>query len=108
LKNKTIFINELQIHHGKGGYEENMVKRWNDRKWILAKGGMWTAWGGACWIFGLIFAIIGVISAAMNTTFISLTPEHWFLLSIAAFVASIPEYIGWAVAVYLHDKEAKK
>lgn len=85
-----------------------MVKRWKDRKWILAKGGMWAAWGGACWIFGFIFAVLGVISAVMSTTLVGLTPEHWFLLSIAAFVASIPEYIGWAVAVYLDSKEAEK
>jgi len=84
------------------------MPRWNDRKWIIGKGGMWAAWGGACWILGIIFAIIGIISAAINTTFISLTPDHWFLLSIAAFVASIPEYIGWAVAVYLNSKEAEK
>ena len=84
------------------------MPRWNDLKWTMARGGMWTALGGACWILGIIFAIIGIISAAINTTFISLTPDHWFLLSIAAFVASIPEYIGWAVAVYLNSKEAEK
>ena len=85
-----------------------MVKRWNDRKWIAAKGGMWSAWGGACWIFGVIFAMLGVISAAIDMTLVGLTPDHWFLLSIAAFVASIPEYIGWAMAVYLDYKESKK
>jgi len=85
-----------------------MAKHSLDSKWIIGKGGMWAAWGGACWILGLIFAVLGIISAAMETTLVSLTPEHWFLLSIAAFVASIPEYIGWAVAVYLNFKETKK
>jgi len=81
-----------------------MVKRWKDRKWIVAKGGMWTAWGGACWIFGIIFAIVGVIGELIDTN-IGLVPMSWYLLSIAAFVASIPEYLGWAIAVYLHNKE---
>ena len=85
-----------------------MAKHWSDSKWIKSKGSMWAAWGGACWIFGIIFAVIGFISAAMNMSLVNLTPDHWFLLSIAAFVASIPEYIGWAVAVYLHNKESKK
>lgn len=84
-----------------------MAKRWKGRKWIVAKGGMWTAWGGACWIFGLIFAIVGVIGELIGTT-LGLVPMSWYLLSIAAFVASIPEYLCWAVAVYLHDKEAEK
>jgi hypothetical protein len=91
----------------KGG-EEKAMPHWNEPKWIIGRGRMWAAWGGACWIFGIIFAIIGIISAVINTNFISLTPDHWFFLSIAAFAASIPEYIGWAVAVYLDYKEAKK
>lgn len=90
-----------------GGEEENMAKHWKERKWILGKGGMWAAWGGACWIFGIIFAIVGIIGELMNTT-LGLGSGSWYLLSIAAFVASIPEYIGWAVAVYLHNKEAEK
>jgi len=84
-----------------------MAKRWKDRKWIIAKGGMWTAWGGACWILGFVFAIVGIISELMGTT-LGLVPMSWYLLSIAAFAASIPEYLGWVMAVYLNDKEAKK
>ena len=57
------------------------------------------AWGGACWIFGIIFAIVGIIGELMGTT-LGLVPMSWYLLSIAAFVASIPEYLGWVVAVY--------
>lgn len=87
---------------------KRMVKHGLDSKWIIGKSGIWAALGGACWFLGIIFAVLGIISAAMNTTLVSLTPEHWFLLSIAAFVASIPEYIGWAVAVYLNSIESKK
>jgi hypothetical protein len=83
------------------------MARWNDSKWIKAKGGMWAAWGGACWIFGIIFAIVGIISELIDTT-LGLAPMSWYLLSIAAFAASIPEYLGWVIAVYLHSKNDKK
>ena len=84
-----------------------MVKHWKDRKWILGKGGMWAAWGGACWILGAVFAVLGVIGEAMNVT-LGLGPVSWLMLAIDAFVASIPCYLGWAVGVYLHAVEAKR
>ena len=58
-------------------------------------------------ILGIIFAILGVISDAINVT-IGLQPISWFLLAIGVFVASIPPCLGWAVAVYLKAIEAKK
>ena len=70
-------------------------------------GGVYAVWGGVCWTLGLVFAVLGVIGEAMNIT-LGLQPISWFLLAIAAFVASIPEYIGWAVAVYLDALKAKK
>jgi hypothetical protein len=84
-----------------------MAKRWKESKWITGKGGMWAAWGGACWILGIIFAIVGIIGELLNAT-LGLVPMSWYLLSIAFFVASIPEYLGWVVAVYLHNKEEEK
>ena len=83
-----------------------MEKGWGSYKCILGKGGLMRVWGGACWILGAIFAILGIIGDAMNAT-LGLEPTSWFLLAIALFVASIPEYIGWAVAVYFDAKEAK-
>ena len=73
----------------------------------LRMGGVYAVWGGVCWILGLLFAVLGVIGEAMNIT-LGLQPTSWFLLAVAAFVASIPEYIGWAVAVYLDALKAKK
>ena len=60
-------------------------------------------------MLGLVFAVLGVIGEAMNIT-LGLAPTSWFLLAIAAFVASIPEYLGWAVAAHLsgHHKLSKK
>jgi len=68
---------------------------------------MWAAWGGACWILGIIFAIVGIIGELMETT-LGLVPMSWYLLSIVFFVANIPEYLGWVVAVYLHHKKDEK
>jgi len=73
----------------------------------LRMGGVYAIWGGVCWILALIFAILGIIADATNGG-LGLTAMSWFLLAIAAFVASIPEYIGWAVAVYLDALKAKK
>jgi len=73
----------------------------------LRMGGIYAMWGGVCWILGAVFAILGVIADAMNAA-LGLESVSWFLLAIALFVASIPEYLGWAVAVYLDALKAKK
>jgi len=65
--------------------------------------GMWAVGGGVCWMLGLIFAILGVIAEATNAT-LGLTPMSWYLLAIALFVASVAEYIGWAVGVLYKGK----
>ena len=84
-----------------------MAERWWNGKRALRMAGAWAMWGGVCWILGAIFAVLGVIADAINST-LGLESTSWFLLAIAMFVASIPEYLGWAVAVYLEAKEAKK
>ena len=53
-----------------------------------------------CWFLGSIFAIMGVISGALNAV-IGLGPVYWLLLSIAAFLAGIPMLVTWAVAMKL-------
>ena len=63
--------------------------------------------GHVCWFLGAIFAVLGIIAGAMNTT-LGLEATHWFLLSIALFAASITQNIGWAVAWYLETTGAKK
>ena len=84
-----------------------MLKAWMSRERALRMGGAWAMWGGVCWTLGLVFAILGIIGDAINAT-LGLEPMSWFLLAIALFVASIPEYIGWAVSMYLHATKAKK
>ena len=84
-----------------------MDKYWWNGKMAVRMAGVWTVWGGILWILGLVFAVLGIIGEAMNAT-LGLEPISWFLLAIAAFVASIPCYLGWAVAEHLLATEAKK
>jgi hypothetical protein len=49
-------------------------------------------------MLGLIFAILGVIAEAAETT-LGLSPLSWYLLAIALFIAGISWYIGWAVGL---------
>ena len=84
-----------------------MMERWKDHKWIISGGNRSVVWGGACWTLGAVFAVLGVIADAINGT-LGLESASWFLLAIAAFAGGISWYIGWAVAVYLEAKEAKK
>ncbi len=84
-----------------------MGDSWKSHKFILGKGNLWAMWGGAFFILGAIFAILGIIADAINDA-IGLEPTSWFLLAIALFVGAISCYIGWAVAVYIDAIEAKK
>ena len=84
-----------------------MAERWWDGKRALRMAGAWAMWGGACWVLGIIFAVLGIIADAVNGT-LGLESASWFLLAVAMFVASVPCYLGWAVGVYVDIKEAKK
>ena len=62
-----------------------------------------------CWFLGAIFAVLGLIAGAMNST-LGLEPIYWLLLAIAAFLAGIPMLVTWAVALHLLgiEGESKK
>jgi len=49
---------------------------------------------------GVIFVILGVVGGAMKTT-IGLESTIWLLIAIAVFLASLPCWITWAVAMHL-------
>ena len=83
-----------------------MFERWKSREWIVGSGARMTLSGGTCWIFGVVFAILGVIGDAMDAT-LGLESISWFLLAIASFVAAISWYLGWVLAVYRTTKDAK-
>ncbi|TKJ43219.1 hypothetical protein CEE35_09090 [Candidatus Aerophobetes bacterium Ae_b3b] len=87
-----------------------MAKVFMDRKWIIAKGGVLMFVGRFLWWGGVICFVLGIISTIINLALnitLALEPISWFLLAIAFFVASIPNFIGWALAVHLDAIEAK-
>ena len=61
-------------------------------------------WGHVCWFLGIIFAIIGIISGAIDDS-IGLGATEWLLLAIVVLVASVPFFIGLASAWHLKTKE---
>ena len=78
-----------------------------DPKSIIDAGGYHLMGSRILFILGLVFAVLGIISDAMNAT-LGLEPISWFLLAIGVFVASITPCLGWAMAVYLKAVGAKK
>ena len=88
-----------------------MAKGMMDRKWIIAKGGVLMFVGRFLWWGGVVCFVLGIISTIINLALnitLGLEPISWFLLAIAFFVASIPNFIGWALAVHLDAIGPKK
>jgi hypothetical protein len=80
-----------------------MLENWSSGKRAKSMAGMQAMLGDVCWMLGLIFIILGVISEVTDTT-LGLTTMSWYLLAIALFVASISWYIGWAVGLLYKGK----
>jgi len=84
-----------------------MARHWENRDKLIASIGSGGMWAHTLWFLGAIFAILGIIADATNTT-LGLEPMSWFLLAIVVFLASITYFIGLAIAWYLKTTEAKK
>jgi len=56
--------------------------------------------GHICFLLGIVFAVLGIIGDAANAT-LGLEPISWLLLAIVAFLAGMPAWITWAVAMHL-------
>ncbi len=86
-----------------------MKRHLKEHRRIIAGGGALTVLfvlGDICWFLGGFSAVVGIISGITKNPLV-LGTIPWFLLAIAAFVASIPSYLGWAVAVFLQETESK-
>ena len=77
-----------------------------DPKYIANMAGASANWGATLWILGFIFAILGIIADATGT--LGLTMMAWFMLAIVFHLAGLSYWLGWALAVHLKSKEAKK
>ena len=76
------------------------------RKEIVAAGGAHCDGGFVLWFLGIIFAVLGVVGDAMNTTLV-LQSTFWLLMSIFFCLSGIASWIAWVLAVYLDAMEAK-
>ena len=81
-----------------------MARDWEDKEKMKAKLGSEGLVGHICWFLAAVFAILGIIGDAANVT-PGLEPISWFLLAIATFLASITNFIGWAVSWYLNTNK---
>jgi hypothetical protein len=80
-----------------------MPYRWEKRE-EMANVRLQGQWGHAFWFLGAIFAIIGIIAAATDST-IGLGAQVWLLLAIFVMVAGLPFYMGLALGWYLKEKK---
>ena len=104
MVNKIYIDLIYSIYWEKGGEEENMVYHCENREYLKKGIGSAGLWGHFFWFLGLIFAILGIIWDALDTT-IGLTSMSWFLLAIVMTLLSIPMFIGWAISWYLKSSE---
>ena len=73
---------------------------------IIASGGAHCDAGFILGILGISFAVMGVISDAMNTILI-LEPTNWLLLAVVTCLIAIASFIAWVLGVLLDAIEDK-
>jgi hypothetical protein len=84
-----------------------MKEMWTESGFTKRNRGRMGIMGSVATWLGVAFAIVGIISEA-TVTLLGLYPTSWYLLAIASFVFSLGCWLGWAVGIYLHDKETEK
>ena len=77
-----------------------------DPKWIADMASGSGISGGALWILGFVFAILGIIADATGS--LGLTAMSWFLLAVVFHLAGLSYWLSWAVGVYFKAIEAEK
>jgi hypothetical protein len=80
------------------------MKIWTDPEFTKRNRGIMGIMGTVATWLGVAFAIVGIISEAIQTL-IGLYPTSWYLLAIASLIFSLGCWLGWAVGIYLQAKE---
>jgi hypothetical protein len=80
------------------------VSKWIDREKAKAELARCAKGSSVSFVFFFIFALLGIISDAINTV-LGLGSMSWFLLAIGAVLAGIFFRIGWAVSWYLNTNK---
>jgi len=83
-----------------------MKEMWTESGFTKRNRGRMGIMGSIATWLGVAFAIVGIISEA-SLTLIGLIPTSWFLLAIASLIFSLGCWLGWAVGIYLHDRETE-
>jgi len=83
--------------------EKGFMEKRIDPKWIANMAGSSATWGAVLWILGIIFAVLGVVADANNSS-IGLTAMSWFMLAIVFHLAGLSYWLGWALGVYFKAK----
>jgi len=76
------------------------------REEIIKSGGAHCDAGFILGILGIVFAVLGATSDAINITLV-LEPMSWLLLAIVACLIALASFIAWALAVILDSIETK-
>ena len=89
-----------------------MKEMWTESGFTKRNRGRMGIMGSVATFLGAAFAIVGIIGEARiisgaSITPLGLYPTSWYLLAIASFVFSLGCWLGWAVGIYLHDKETE-
>ena len=83
------------------------AQHWEDQEQLKANIPREERIGHILWLLGGIFAVLGIIGDAANLI-LGLEPMSWFLLAVAAYVASIAPFIEWGLAWYLKTRNLKQ
>lgn len=62
--------------------------------------------GHIFFLLGIVFVILGIISDLIDVA-LGLEPMTWLLLAIAVFLAGLPAWLTWAVAMHLLGIESE-
>ena len=85
---------------------EGFMQKRVDPKWIANMASGSGMAGGALWILGFIFAILGII-ADLTSGSLGLTAMSWFMLAVVFHLAGLSYWLSWALGVYFKGKQAK-
>jgi hypothetical protein len=80
------------------------VKVWTAPEFTRRNRGRMGIMGSIATWLGVAFAIVGIISEAIQKL-IGLYPTSWYLLAIVSLIFSLGCWLGWAVGIYLQAKE---
>ena len=83
-----------------------MMEPWTEPEFTKRGRGRMGIMGGIGTWVGVICVIIGAIGE-VTTTVIGLYPTSWFLVAIASLIFGLSCWLGWAVGMYFHVKEAE-